>query len=357
VGRIDLQASLKSGNYLGSGLATPTATTNTSTSGCTGAVGPFVPGYFSITADPNWTRKATTATVLPQYYSGEPAIKLNVTAYSLQNSITQNYAGTYARDVAFSALNADGTALDPKVAGTFSRSASYPATDTTGTAQLRAADFVAGVGTWTGSWTFTQPPAQAPLRIRATEIVPATQPPSPAGASSAPIVNIAASGVEPTLQLRSGRIRLPSRFGPAGTALKIPVSLEYWTGRTWVLNAEDTTTTVPAGAVYLGTAMGNSTGSLTTPFTNGQAFITVTPGTVGRGSIPFALNLGTTTTNTSCYGAKQAMTSSTGANLAFLRAVDASCAAANAVDPSAMATFGVYPPETKRIIHMREVFR
>jgi MSHA biogenesis protein MshQ len=27
------------------------------------------------------------------------------------------------------------------------------------------------------------------------------------------------------------------------------------------------------------------------------------------------------------------------------------------VDPSAMATFGIFAPETKRIIHMREVYR
>jgi MSHA biogenesis protein MshQ len=43
--------------------------------------------------------------------------------------------------------------------------------------------------------------------------------------------------------------------------------------------------------------------------------------------------------------------------MAFLRSVDPACSAAGVVDPSAMATFGVYAPENKRIIHMREVFR
>ena len=39
-----------------------------------------------------------------------------------------------------------------------------------------------------------------------------------------------------------------------------------------------------------------------------------------------------------------------------VRSRDASCNR-NSVDPSALATFGVYAPETKRIIHVREVFR
>jgi MSHA biogenesis protein MshQ len=358
VGNIDLVASLDGGNYLGSGMAPGASSTNVATSGCTGAAGPFNPAYFTFGIDPAWKRTAAIAGgTTPQYYSGEPAIKLTVTARNLQHGVTQNYAGTIAHDVAFTAIDPAGGALTG-AAGKFSRSTGYPATDLTGTVQVRADDFgannaPAGTATWTGSFTFADPKtAQTPLRVRATEVSSLPYP-----ASSAAIPATVTTGVEPTLLIRSGRVRMPNRFGGTAMPLKIPVSLEYYTGQTWVLNAEDSTTIIPPGAVSVGTGMGTIATGLT-GFANGTATLTLTPSAgAKRGSVPFALNLGKDSANTSCYADKPAMTASTGAVVPFLRSADSSCAAAGAVDPSAMATFGVYAPETKRIIHMREVFR
>jgi MSHA biogenesis protein MshQ len=363
-GRIDLVAALASGSYLGTNVQPATSTTNIATTGCTGAAGAFSPAYFTFAVDPDWTRTAGIAGggSLLQYYSGEPAIKLTVTARNLQNGITQNYADTDARDVVFTALNQDGTPVTAAgvtgAVGAFSRSTTYPALDLTGKAQLRAKDFTAGVATWVGAYTFTKSPtAQTRVRVRATEDLPPAQNP----ASSAAIPVAITAGTEPALLVRSGRIRVPSLFGAAARALQIPVSLEYYTGQTWVLNAEDSTTKITAGGgiVSTGTTMGAITASLATAaFASGRNTLTLTPpASSGRSTIPFALNLGATGANTSCYAAKQGMTASTGAALAFLRSVDASCTASGAVDPSAMATFGVYAPETKRLIHMREVFR
>jgi MSHA biogenesis protein MshQ len=123
-------------------------------------------------------------------------------------------------------------------------------------------------------------------------------------------------------------------------------------------NTEDSTTVLPANIVSTATTGVTTAATLSPRFTNGKAELTLTPSVATHASVPFALNLGATTANTSCYakGGTQ-MTASTGANLAFLRSPDASCAAAGSVDPSALATFGVYAPETKRIIHTREVFR
>jgi MSHA biogenesis protein MshQ len=355
-GRIDLLASLANGSgYLGTGLQPATGTTNLATSGCTGAAGPFSPAYFTFDTDTGWKRTSGFyGGTLLQYYSGEPAIRLTVTARNLQNGVTQNYDNTYARDVLFSGLNPDGSALAN--GGAFSRSTGYPATDLVGKAQLRAADFKAGVATWTGSYTFLKSPtAQTRLRVRATEDLPAAQ--YPASSSAIPVAVTA--GAEPTLLVRSGRIRLPSRFGPAGTVLKIPVSLEYYTGQTWVVNAEDSTTLLPGGIASTGIVPGLTVASTLSPgFASGKAELALTPSVAAHVSVPFALNLGTTNANTSCYASRgTAMTSSTGASLAFLRSGDASCAAAGIVDPSALATFGVYAPETKRIIHTREVYR
>ncbi|WP_075791521.1 polymer-forming cytoskeletal protein [Massilia putida] len=358
VGNIDLVASLTGANYLGTQMAPAAATTNAATPGCSGAAGPFSPAYFTFDVDAAWKRTATTpAGTTLQYYSGEPAIQLTVTARNAQNGVTQNYAGAIAHDLVFSAIDPTGAALTG-AGGKFSRSTGYPASDLTGTAQIRALDFGAnnaapGTARWTGSYTFAaMPTAPTLLRVRVSEL-----PSLPNPASSAAIPATVTAGVEPTLMIRSGRVRMPSRFGSAATLLKIPVSLEYYTGQTWVLNAEDSTTLIPAGAVSVGTSMGAVTTGLGA-FAKGTATLSLTPpATSGRGSIPFALNLGTATANTSCFGAKQAMTPTTGAGLAFLRSADPSCSAAGAVDPSAMATFGVYAPENKRIIHVREVFR
>lgn len=352
-GRIDLVASLvNSTGYLGTKVQPASATLGTATAGCTGAVGTFSPAYFTFDTDTDWKR--TSGTLL-QYYSGEPAIKLKVTARNLQNRVTQNYADTDARDVFFTGVNADGSAL--AAGGAFSRSTGYPALDLTGKAQLRAADFVAGVATWAGSYTFTKAPtSQTRLRVRATEDLPSEQNP----ASSAAIPVAVTTGMEPVLLIRSGRIRLPSRFGPAGTLLKIPVSLEYYTDQAWMLNVDDSTTVLPAGIVSTGTSTSNVTftSTLSPAFTKGKADLTLMPSAGVHISVPFAFNLGATTANTSCYAkGGTPMTTNTGANLAYLRSGDASCAAAGVVDPSALATFGVYAPETKRIIHTREVFR
>ena len=365
-GRIDVTAQLSNKAYLGSGLAVGGASTSTiPLPGCSGAVGTFVPAYFGFDVDTGWQRRATlSGSTSLQYYSGEPSVKLTVTAYSLLNSVTKNYAGTYARDVLFTGLNPDGTPLPPAGTnpdgspiplGVFSRSPGYPATDLTGKAQLRAADFVDGVATWTGSYTFTKTPTgQTLLRVRATEDLPAAQ--SPVSSSAIPAA--VTTGTEPTLLIRSGRIRFPSRFGPAGATLKFPVTVEYYSGQTWMPNAEDSTTVLPSGIVSTA-ANGLTVASTLSPkFTGGKAELTLTPSVAAHVSVPFALNLGTTTANTSCYASRGTqMTASTGGALAFLRSPDASCAAAGSVDPSALATFGVYAPETKRIIHTREVFR
>jgi MSHA biogenesis protein MshQ len=361
VGYIDLVASFPSGDYLGSKMAPAAATTNAATPpGCTGAAGLFGPAYFTFDTDGAWKRTASVANATRlQYYSGEPAIQLTVTARNLQNAVTQNYAGAYARDLVFTAVDPASGGAFTGAAGTFSRSTGYAPTDLTGTAQIRAADFGAngaapGTAKWNGSYTFsTAPAAPTLLRVRVTE-----QPGVIYPASSSAIPNNMTTGVEPTLLIRSGRVRIPNRFGSAGTLLKIPVSLEYWTGQTWVLNTDDSATVIPAGAVSVGTSPFTVKTDLGV-FTSGAATLGLTPpDKSGRGSIPVAFNLGSGTANTSCYAAKQAMTANVaGAGMAFLRSVDPACAAAGVVDPSGMATFGVYAPENKRIIHMREVFR
>jgi MSHA biogenesis protein MshQ len=359
VGTIDLAASLTNAKgYLSSGLQPAAATTNTAATDCKGAAGRFIPAYFAVTADPDWKRTVSGGTQL-QYYSGEPAMKVTVTAYNRANGVTYNYAGTDARDVTFSAFDATGTT--PVGNGRFSRSAKYPAGDTTGTAQLLANDFVAGVGTWTGSYTFTtSPTAPTRLRVRATDTDNASSAPPPP-CSTPPC---AVQPAEPVVMVRSGRVHIANAYGNTTGQLRIPVNIEFYTGQTWVRNFEDTTTTFGSTAVALGRTP-NGIAVTLTPFANGAATLGLTPAANSpRASVPFAVNLGAPVLgpNTSCYyvaatgTAPSSMTDSTGAVLPFLRSANPSCGKTN-VDPSAMATFGIFAPETKRIIHMREVYR
>jgi MSHA biogenesis protein MshQ len=163
--------------------------------------------------------------------------------------------------------------------------------------------------------------------------------------------------------IRSGRVHAANAYGNTSGPLKIPVALEFFTGQTWIRNSEDTTTTFGAGAVSVGRTA-NPVAIALTAFVNGAATLNLTPAAGSpRASVPFAFNLGTATgANTSCYyvpvtaNGQSSMTDSTGAGLPFLRSADVSCSKST-VDPSAMATFGIFAPETKRIIHMREVYR
>lgn len=349
-GSLDVDAALTGGSYLGTGLSA-TGTTNTNVTpgaaaGCTGAAGTFIPAYFTIATDTTWTRKATLGgSQRLQYYSGERSIQLTITARNAVNGITANYTSPYARQINLTAF--DGASNVP-LNGTFSRSA--VTTDPACTsAQLCPAEFNKGSATWTGSYTFAaSPTGQTLVRVRATGEDGATSGAIPAGVSPEPVVLI-----------RSGRVRLTNGFGGMGN-LDLPVSLEYYTGQTWVRNAEDSTTSFTKAAVAVGTGAALCSGKpALTAFANGMATLCLAPSGTQRGSVPYAINLGTTNgANASCYynTAAPNMTDSTGAKLAFLRSGDASCKR-NSVDPSALATFGIYAPDARRVIHVREVFR
>ena len=65
------------------------------------------------------------------------------------------------------------------------------------------------------------------------------------------------------------------------------------------------------------------------------------------------MTLGATTTDQSCLAAHPA---TTGAALPWLRSQQGSCAATWDRDPAARASFGIYAPETRKTLHVREIF-
>jgi len=144
----------------------------------------------------------------------------------------------------------------------------------------------------------------------------------------------------------------------------VTTQLQYWNGKTWVFNDSDScVTSIPASAIALSGYL-DSKGASTTGWSTSAAaavlsggtgsFTVAAPSPTGAtGSVDVAVNLGSTSADQSCLSAHPA---TTGANLAFLRANNGSCATSADRDPSARVSFGVHSPETKKMIHVRDLF-
>jgi MSHA biogenesis protein MshQ len=80
----------------------------------------------------------------------------------------------------------------------------------------------------------------------------------------------------------------------------------------------------------------------TSPMTlsNGAGYITLTPPGKGiTGTVDITLDL-----------------SGSGANMSWLQSLDASCGANTLCNPKARASFGVFAPESKKTVNVRNVF-
>ncbi|HEX5356317.1 MAG TPA: DUF6701 domain-containing protein [Aquabacterium sp.] len=328
VGTGDLSATLVSGSYLGSGSAVSGST------GSTGAVGPFVPHHFNV------TRGLSCGSFV---YSGQPMDALTVTAANASGGTTVNYDGTantspnYAKAVTLTAVGASGS-LSP--------------------ATINASDFTRGVATFTSAtatlptFTFSNKlTAPTSVVVRATDT---------SGVSSS-------AGSEQAMSVRSGRLRISNAFGSEKSSLAIPVQAQYWNGRAWVVNGDDSCTSIPAASVVRSNYV-DSKGASTSAWSTTPSAITIlagngtltlsAPSANGTGSVDFALNLGSSTTDQSCLASHP---SSTGAGLSWLRAQNGTTNACAGVttydrDPSARATFGVYSSESRKVVFTREMY-
>jgi MSHA biogenesis protein MshQ len=83
----------------------------------------------------------------------------------------------------------------------------------------------------------------------------------------------------------------------------------------------------------------------------GQGVLTLT-NTGGAGSVDVAANLGAAGSDQSCLAAH----GGTAAVKPWLRSQNGSCATGYDRDPSARATFGVYAPETKKSVYVRDMY-
>lgn len=322
VGIGDLSATAS--NYLGSGLNA------TGTTGSTGAVGPFIPHHFTV----DTTQACTAGT--PFTYAGQP-FGVKITALNAAGGTTLNYTGAYAKATT---LNA---ATLPAATGGFGSTGNVAATSYT--------NGIATLATPTFSFVnkLTAPQTDA---VRATD----TDAVSSAGYETA----------ASKTTWRSGRLKLSNAFGSEKSTLALAVQTQYWSGSTWVLNGDDSggcTPSIPAAAVALSNYLNNQ-GAATSAWTTtassigisgGNGTLTLSaPSPTATGSVDIALNLGQgSSTDVSCLSSHPA---TTGAGVPWLRSQNGGCASTYDRDPSARATFGIYRPESKKTVHVRELY-
>ena len=315
VGIITLTPSVADGDYLGTGNVVGTTS---------GPVGRFVPHHFDV---------VTAAACGSFSYAGQP-FTATVIARNASGSTTLNYDGSAATSPGF----AKAVSLTD---------ASALGVGSLGGNALAVSAFTAGVGTGTPNYGFSAKTTSArTLALRATD----TDAVSSAGYT------------EGSMPLRSGRLRLSNAFGSASAALQLPVVAEHWNGSAWVLNSADSCTTVPAASVVLSnprnasggaSAAGSSASAIA--LASGSGLLTLAAPTPAGASLSLdiAVNLGSTGTDQSCQASHPA---STGAARPWLRAQNGSCAATADRDPAARASFGIFSPESRKTVHVRELY-
>lgn len=297
-----------------------------SLSGQSLAVGRFTPHHFSTVTSVAGCGSFT--------YSGQPITTVTVSAMdgSASPTPTPNYRGAFARTVTLS--DASGAA------GAFSANTIAGSAFAAGSPQ--------GVATTSPVFTFSSAlTAPATLTLRASD----------GEASSAGV-----AGAEASALVRSGRLRLSNAFGSARAALQVPVTAEYWGGSAWTVNSADNCTTLPQASISLtqprdaqGQASSATTSAAAVTLSAGRGQLVLAAPTPAGSSltVDLGINLGSGTQDQSCL-ASHATT--TGAARPWLRSRNGACNTGWDRDPAARASFGIYSPETRRTVHVRELF-
>lgn len=210
----DFSNTLVGGKY-GCSIGSNAVALNPGTSG----FGRFIPHHFD-------TVKVHGCTAFT--YSTQPFTQVIVTAKTAGGVTTNNYRGSYARNVVLS--DGNGSTAGTFVNGTFA--------DT---------GFAGGTQTKTDvNYTFSaKETAPLTLLLRATE---------DAGGDG---VTSAIVGTEDTAEIRSGRVRLINAYGSELVALPMPRRVEYYSTDGWVTNAADTCTALDGTILDLQNAVHN----------------------------------------------------------------------------------------------------
>ena len=283
VGILTLAPRLQSGNYLSTGVNV-TGTTS-------GNVGRFYAHHFGLTPNttPLLNRADTSCTTCLFSYMGERFnAQFSLSAQALDNSITQNYQGAYAKlnlaaagnPLGFGAVDG-GTYLSARLAIAASASGSF----TLGT----ALNIVAPL-------TFSRGAApDGPYNALRIGIAPVDTDGAAMGAFDLD-TDTALAGNDHALlgttAMRYGRMRLANAHGSELLQLPIAMTAQYWNGSGYITNRDDNNTLLVATDILFSNYRPNLSSGETNvsgappPFSNGAGQIILSrPGAGNNGSV------------------------------------------------------------------------
>ncbi|MFM2403166.1 MAG: hypothetical protein RL223_1046 [Pseudomonadota bacterium] len=291
-----------------------------------GTVGPFLPYRFDVTA-PGACDSFS--------YAGQ-SFTATVTAREAGGGITRNYDGSLATSPNYAKLT---TLAEATPLGLGSLSVS----------NVSANAFAAGVASTSASYSFSnKQTGPQTLQLRATDSQ---------GVSSA-------GGGDLAMPLRSGRLRVSNAYGPSTSPLAVPLTLEYFSGNSWVVNTADTCTSLSAPSFLmnnprsaLGGLLGGTSTSVTavSAFTAGKAELTLAPVSPAGSSASFdlAVNLGSLPVDRTCLNSLRGIT--VGAARPWLRSQWGHCANGWDADPSGHVSFGIHRGDSRKTLQVQDL--
>lgn len=331
VGMIQLTPRLKSGSYMGADDVVGASNGN---------VGRFFAHHLDTVVN---TQGCSAFT-----YDRQPISKLTVTAMAKGGSVgLVNYKGANSAPKSF-AKAVTLTDTTSKGVITVGGNVTVPALAFgSGTAVLNGADSTHPFATYAFN---TIPTAVSTIAIAAVDTD-----------------NSGVAGTAGVATIRSGRLRLSSAYGAATADLRMAAQVQYWSGNSWVLGNDDTCTgpllTAAGGASAV--ALTGYVGSSVTPLSasnlgaghvagftangGGQWWLTLSqPNPQASGSANVCIDLGVDP-------AAGVVCAATSLAMPWLQSRWSPGAGFNN-DPRARATFGIFAPETRKTIHVRELF-
>lgn len=291
VGIVMVAPALESGNYLGSGDVTGTAS----------RIGRFIPDHFDTFVSSSrqclsapGTNMGCPPTVAWAAYSGQ-AFSAKVEARSASNTLIQNYAGEFARAVTLKAYDQPGGSVANPPAGALLSANDVPPTLFGGGSATAAPVYTLPFAYQSSAphalnWTA---PSTIHLRAEAFE---------PNGSAGAVAItsNRAAASVEGGVRVVSGRLMVTNVHGADRLKMPVPLEAQYWsTAGRWETSSNDADAFPATSAA----AFSGCTGAFGPPcnallalvsapasvaLAGGRSFVTLKPpgsGKTGRGEL------------------------------------------------------------------------
>ncbi|MGS0743393.1 DUF6701 domain-containing protein [Glaciimonas sp. GG7] len=294
------------------------------------SLGRFIPDHFSIA--PTTVAAACMATANPFSYFGQDGFvtTFKIVAQNAGNGTTMNYDGAFAKlDLTNYASYGFSAAVLPR-GSSLASSATAPG------------------GTWVGGIAEVSAKHQI---SRPTDTTAPTSILISAAPDDKEVAVSPATAVDVATQLRYGRLKMQNAYGSELLSLPVPLEAQYWNGKYYVTNTDDSCTAIPIPAIVMGnyqkqlqacqtqlSPTGNPT--LVAGKLSGAGLVLSKPGAGNGGSVDLVLNLSATATGNTCVSATQS--AAIGANLGWF-----------GLNPTARATFGLY---RSSIIYMREMY-